>query len=148
MNSNKKYVTEVLVGAFMILGFFCFLIVATRFDTQTVIFAPKGYTLSAKFDSISGLKEGSLIEIAGVKVGRVSKISLENYRAKVEMLIDEGIKIDDEAIASIRTKGIIGEKYIKITEGTSEEYLNSGDMIDDTEPVVDIEELIGKFINK
>jgi len=145
MNSNKKYLIEISVGLFMLLGFACFMFVAMRFGNQSM-FSDKSYTLIAKFESISGLKKGSIIEIAGVKIGKVSKISLDGYQAKVEMSIEEGIKIDDEAMASIRTKGIIGEKYIKLTMGASDDFLGPGDEFDETESVLDIEEMIGKFI--
>jgi phospholipid/cholesterol/gamma-HCH transport system substrate-binding protein len=145
MNSNKKYLIEASVGLFMVLGFACFMFVAMRFGSQS-IFSQEGYILTAKFQSISGLKKGSLVEIAGVKIGKVSNITLDGYRAKVEMNINDGIKIDDEAMASIRTKGIIGEKYIKLTVGASDDFLGAGDEIEETESVLDIEEMIGKFI--
>jgi phospholipid/cholesterol/gamma-HCH transport system substrate-binding protein len=143
--NNKKYVVEVMVGLFMVLGFVCFMIVAMRFGSQSV-FSNEGYTLYAKFDSISGLKKGSQVEIAGVKIGKVTDITLDGYRAKVKINLKEGIEIDDEAMASIRTKGIIGEKYIKLTLGASDDILEAGDEITETESVLDIEEMIGKFI--
>jgi phospholipid/cholesterol/gamma-HCH transport system substrate-binding protein len=143
--NNKNTLTEVLVGLFMVLGFTCFAIVAMRFGTQS-IFTREGYTLTANFDSVSGLKKGSLIEIAGVKIGKVMDITIDGYQAKVKMNIETGIKVEDDAMASIRTKGIIGEKYVKFTSGASEDYLGDGDEISETESVLDIEEMIGKFI--
>jgi phospholipid/cholesterol/gamma-HCH transport system substrate-binding protein len=79
-------------------------------------------------------------------VGKVSKISIENYQAKVEMLINPKIKIQEDSIASIRTQGIIGDKYIKISPGGAEEYINPEGAITETESAVDIEELISKYI--
>ncbi|MBF0196560.1 MAG: outer membrane lipid asymmetry maintenance protein MlaD [Planctomycetes bacterium] len=143
----SKGMTEVFVGLFMVIGFICFSIVAVKFGSES-IFMEEGYGLHASFDSISGLKKGSLVEIAGVPVGKVVGISLHEGRAKVDIRMNNGIQVEDDCIASIRTKGIIGEKYIKLISGISEEYLTEGGEIIDTEPVLDIEELIGKFIYK
>ena len=86
-------------------------------------------------------------EIAGVSVGKVSGISLNDKdRAVVTMRIEKDVPITDDAIASIRTQGIIGDKYVKITQGGSEEYLKNGDTLFDTESAVDIEEMISKYI--
>lgn len=143
--NDKKYFIEVCVGIFMLLGFICFGLVAVKFGTQSFI-SQKGYELHAKFDSISGLKQGAQIEIAGVPIGKVTGIQLDGYRAKVDMLINEGIQIEDDALVSIRTKGIIGEKYVKITPGVSEDYIEKDGELVETESVMDIEDLIGKFI--
>jgi phospholipid/cholesterol/gamma-HCH transport system substrate-binding protein len=84
--------------------------------------------------------------IAGVEVGRVKSIRLENYQARVSMSLPEDLKIQEDAIASIKTKGLIGEKYIEITPGGSEKFLNPGGQIRETQPPVDLEELISKFV--
>ncbi len=142
---NKTFATEVLVGLFVILGVLCFGFFAVNLGGFS--FREEGYPLTAKFMSISGLKEGASVEIAGVKVGKVTKITLDGAQAKVELAIsDPHIKLEDDAMASIRTRGLIGEKFVKITLGASNEYLSPGSEIVETEPVVEIEELIGKFI--
>jgi len=88
-----------------------------------------------------------VVEIAGVRIGSVERISLrDDDRAEVALRIDMGVKIGDDAIASIRTKGIIGDKYVRIIPGGSEDYLGDGDRITDTESAVDLEELVSKYI--
>lgn len=134
-----------MVGLFMVVGFICFAAVSVRYGSET-LFGGKEYTLEASFASVSGLKVGAPIEIAGVAVGRVGEIKLDSSRAKVFLHLNESVQLGDDVIASIRTKGLIGEKYLRLTPGISEDWLVAGDEISDTEPVVDLEDLIGKFI--
>jgi phospholipid/cholesterol/gamma-HCH transport system substrate-binding protein len=100
----------------------------------------------AEFDSVAGLNNGAVVEIGGVEVGRVRAITLKNYRAVVAMSIDPGVKLQDDAIISIRTKGLIGEKYVRITPGASDKLVQPGGKIRDTEDPVDMEQLISNFI--
>ena len=81
----------------------------------------RGYVISADFPTVGGLKAGSTIEIAGVEVGRVDSILLQDYQARVVMAIQHGIKLQEDSIASIKTKGLIGEKYVRISPGGSEQ---------------------------
>jgi phospholipid/cholesterol/gamma-HCH transport system substrate-binding protein len=104
-----------------------------------------GYQLYAVYTDIGGLKEGAAVVVAGVEVGRVKSISLEDYKAKVILSVQQGLEIQDDAIASIKTKGLIGEKYIQITPGGSEDIIPAGGRIWETEPAVDLEQLISKF---
>jgi phospholipid/cholesterol/gamma-HCH transport system substrate-binding protein len=107
----------------------------------------RNYSLVAEFDNVSGLKVGATIEIAGVTIGKVSDVSLaEDGLAKVSMLVNQGVKISGDAIASIRTQGLIGDKYIKIIQGADEEMLADGGEIFDTESSIDFEELVSKYI--
>ncbi len=101
----------------------------------------------AKFESSSGLKRGAVIEIAGVKIGTVDSISLdpETQESLVWLSIDQGVEVQDDAVASIRTAGIIGDKYIKISTGGGD-LLVDGDEIIETEPAISIEELVSKYI--
>lgn len=137
--------TEAIVGFFMIIGFLCFATVAVKFGSEPY-FSGKKKVLIASFSSVAGLKKHAPVEVAGVPIGKIIKISLVEGRAQVELEIESDFGVEDDAIASVRTKGIIGEKYIKITSGASDIYLEPGEEIVDTESVVDIEELIGKFI--
>ena len=108
------------------------------------------YTISAGFDSVSGLKPGARIEIAGVEVGKVEKITLDpksNDRALAIMKIKSGVKISDDVIASVRTSGIIGDKFIKLKPGGSDIFLANNGKIQETESAIDIEELVSKFIH-
>jgi phospholipid/cholesterol/gamma-HCH transport system substrate-binding protein len=107
----------------------------------------RNYSIMAGFDNVSGLKVGATIEIAGVNVGKVSGITLgEQNLAEVTMLINQDIKVTADAIASIRTQGLIGDKYIKIIQGADEEILTDGSEIFDTEAAIDFEELVSKYI--
>jgi phospholipid/cholesterol/gamma-HCH transport system substrate-binding protein len=111
-------------------------------------FEQETYPLTARFTSISGLKEGSVIELAGVTVGKVDRIELDtgDYEAVVHLHIDKRVELQDDSIASIRTAGIIGDKFIKLTPGGSEIILEAGDMIEETEPSISLEELVSKYI--
>ena len=111
------------------------------------IFNSSSYYLKAEFDNISGLKVGASVEIAGVPIGQVVGISLKDPQAVVTMKVGNSIKIQDDDIAAIRTKGIIGDRYIKISRGASEGFLEPGDTMIETESVVDIEDIIGKLVH-
>jgi phospholipid/cholesterol/gamma-HCH transport system substrate-binding protein len=106
-----------------------------------------GYQVTAVFPSIAGLKVGALVEIAGVEVGRVKSLTLDkDYQARVIFDIDKGVELQDDAIAAIKTKGLLGEKYVEIVPGGADEIIENGGKIQDTEPPIDLEELIAKFI--
>ena len=143
----KRFNVEVGVGLFMILGFVCFAWRAVRLgDVQ--IFGDDSYTVMARFGSISGLKEGATVEIAGVRVGKVTKVDLdlEDYEAVVEMAIDDGVVLQEDVIASIRTAGIIGDRYVALTPGGAEEVIGPRGEIFETESAINLEELVSKYI--
>jgi phospholipid/cholesterol/gamma-HCH transport system substrate-binding protein len=106
----------------------------------------KGYEIYAIFSNSGGVKEGSNIVIAGVEVGRVKSIVLENYQARIILSLPRDVKIQEDAIASIKTKGLVGEKYIEITPGGSGKFISPGGKIRETQPSVDLEELISKLV--
>jgi len=139
--------TELIIGLFMIAGFLAFGYLSLQMGEFSIFDLEKNYSLEAEFDNASGLKVGAAIEIAGVGIGKVAKIELgEQGLAKVTMLIKQDILITSDAIASIRTQGLIGDKLIKITQGADEEMLAEGEVIFDTESAVDFEELVSKYI--
>jgi len=105
------------------------------------------YSIRANFDNISGLKYGASVEIAGVPIGEVASIDLSDPTAVVTLNLIKSVQIRDDDIASIRTKGIIGDRYIKISRGSSSKYIEPGGMIVETESVIDIEDVIGKVIH-
>ena len=111
-------------------------------------YSENSYQLVAKFDSSSGLKEGAFIEIAGVKAGKVTSIELdkESFESVAIFVFDTGVILAEDTIASIRTSGIIGDKFVKISPGASDELLKSGDEIIETESSISIEELVSKYI--
>lgn len=143
----RKLTVEFAVGLFVLAGIASTAYLAVRLGDLTV-FAEDGYELTARFRSISGLKEGAVIEIAGVRVGTVSKIKLDpdDYDAVVHLALNPDVQVQDDAIASIRSTGIIGEKYINIAPGGSDTLLQAGQEIAETESSVSLEELIGKYI--
>ncbi len=143
----KKINFDAIVGLFVVAGFMAFVYMSLQLGEFSVFSMEKTYVLQAKFDNVSGLKRGALVELAGVNVGKVSNIALDkNDRALVQFQINNGVKITDDAVASVKTQGIIGDKYIKITEGGSETLLANGGMISETESAVDLEGLVSKYI--
>ena len=143
----KKINVDALVGLFVLAGFLAFVYMSLQLGEFSVFSMEKTYSVRAAFGNVSGLKRGALVEMSGVNVGKVSNISLgEDDRAQVELLINNGVKITDDAIASIKTQGIIGDKYIKISQGGSEELLVDGSIITETESALDLEELVSKYI--
>jgi len=114
------------------------------------LFGGDYYRLIARFDSVSGLKAGARVEVAGVEVGSVAAIGLDktdNYQAEVTLKIKDDVKLTDDVIASVRTSGIIGDKFIKLKPGGSDRLLKDGGSIRETESAIDIEELVSKFIH-
>ena len=143
----KKINTEFIVGLFMLAGFLSFAYLSAQMGEFSVFSLERNYQIEAEFDNVSGLKVGATVEIAGVTIGKVSEISLgEGDLAKVILLINQDVKVTADAIASIRTQGLIGDKYVKIIQGGDEELLADGGVIFDTESSIDIEELVSKYI--
>ncbi|MBC8412119.1 MAG: outer membrane lipid asymmetry maintenance protein MlaD [Nitrospira sp.] len=141
----KKFNIETGVGIFMIIGLLSLAYLSVRLG-DVKMFGSEQYRIKARFASVTGLKPGAAVEIAGVAVGKVDQISLDNYEALVVMMIDPEVKLQEDAIASIRTAGIIGDKYIKITTGGADEYIAHDGEIIDTESALELEELISKYI--
>jgi len=143
----KKINFDAIVGLFVLVGFLAFVYMSLQLGEFSVFSMEKTYSVQANFGNVSGLKRGALIEMAGVNVGKVSNITLgENDQAQVQLQLNNGVKITDDAIASIKTQGIIGDKYIKISQGGSEELVVDGGFITETESAVDLEELVSKYI--
>jgi phospholipid/cholesterol/gamma-HCH transport system substrate-binding protein len=144
---NTKQHTELLVGIFMLMGIIAITFLALRMG-DIGLFNNDEYVINAKFTSASGLREGAYVEMAGVTVGKVKRIEFdpESYLAIVSMSLPKTILIPDDSIASIRTAGIIGDKFIKISAGGSEDYVEDGMEIMETEPSINLEELISKYI--
>lgn len=143
----KKMNLEMIVGLFLLTGLACFSFIAIKMG-DIRLFMQDSYPVTAKFISISGLKEGAIVELAGVKVGKVTGIDLDggDYEAVVHMDIDKNVRLSDDSIASIRTAGIIGDRYVKLTPGGSDDYLKPGDEITETESAINLEELVSKYI--
>ena len=141
----KRFDLELAVGIFIIAGGIALSYLSIRLGNLEVV-GKKGYDLYAIFSNTGGLKDGSSIEIAGVGVGKVKSVSLDKYQARVVMNLKDEVKIQEDAIASVKTRGLIGEKYIEITPGGSDKMLAPGERIRETQPAVDIEGVISKFV--
>ncbi len=141
----KKINTEIIVGLFISIGLLCMAYTSIKLG-KVDLFNNDYYPLKASFTSVSGLKEDTNVEISGVRVGKVKAIALEDYQATVTMFLKKNIKVQDDAIASIKTNGILGEKYIEILPGASDIILEPGDLIFDTEPPFDLMGIIKNFV--
>jgi phospholipid/cholesterol/gamma-HCH transport system substrate-binding protein len=142
---KKKFDVELTVGVFVLLGILALGFLSVKFGKLEVV-GSGGYTLYAEFTNAGGVKSGACVEIAGVEIGKVRSVSLSNYSAKAELYINKDIVLQEDAIAAIKTKGLIGEKYIQITPGGSDQTLSDGGKIRQTESAVDIEELVSKYV--
>ena len=142
----KRGNLELVVGIFVLAGLACLAYLAIHLGKMEIV--GSGYQVHVTFDNISGLKNGAAVEVAGVEVGRVEAIQLSsNDRAAVTLRLESGLKLHDDAIASIRTKGIIGDKFVKLSPGSSENLIPPGGRIRDTESSIDLEELISSYIH-
>lgn len=138
---------EVIVGIFVILGLICVGYMTVKLG-HVSIFGDDSYTLKARFTSVTGLRTGSPVYIWGIEVGRVENIAMDQkeQKAVVELKIKKGVVIYDDAIASIKTEGLIGDKYLNIDPGGSGEPLAQGGVIADTQPAVEVTDLISKYV--
>ena len=136
-----------LVGIFLLIGIIAITFLALRIGDFQLL-NNQQYIIKAEFTSASGLKKGAHVEIAGVSVGKVTNIIFnpETYLAEVHIAIENSIQIPDDSIASIRTSGIIGDKFLKISPGGSDNIIEPNMIILETEPSINLEELISKYI--
>ncbi len=141
---RKNSGTEIKVGLFVFITLLALGYLSLQLGEET-FFKQKGYSLKAVFDNVSGLVSGARVEMAGVEIGRVSNISLVDGKALVEMRIREGIKITKDAQAAIRTKGVLGDRYVEIKQGKAKAYLSPGEIIAKTVTPVDIDQLLAEI---
>jgi phospholipid/cholesterol/gamma-HCH transport system substrate-binding protein len=142
----KKYTMETTVGIFLVLGLLCVGYMTVKLGHVSLL-GDNAYSLFGKFTSVTGLRAGSLVYISGIEVGRVEKLTMdqESQKAVVEIRIRNDIKIYDDAIASIKTEGLIGDMYLSVDPGGGGKPLNPGESITETQPAVDIASLISKY---
>ncbi len=138
---------EIAVGIFVLLGIICVGYLTIRLGKMELL-GDDSYAVYAHFQSVSGLNAGAYVEMAGVQIGQVGSISLnkEEKVAIVKMKIQKGMVLSDDVIASVKTSGLIGDKYIKLSPGGSDQTLGPGDTILETESAIDLEELISKYV--
>jgi phospholipid/cholesterol/gamma-HCH transport system substrate-binding protein len=141
----KKLDLELAVGLFILAGIVCLGYLSVKMAKMEIIGGDR-YEVYAIFSDIGGLKKGSSVVIAGVEVGRVESITMEDYEAKVVLSISMDVKLQEDSIATIKTRGLIGEKYLSLTPGGSEEIIKPGGKIRETLPPVDFEELVSKYV--
>jgi phospholipid/cholesterol/gamma-HCH transport system substrate-binding protein len=137
---------EFVVGVFVLVGILCLGYLAIKLGKLELV-GGNYYEITADFSSSSGLKKGASVEIAGVEVGRVKSILLKEDQAQVVLAIEDGITVYNDAIASIKTRGIIGEKFMGLSPGGAGEPLSKGGTIVDTESGIDLEQVISQFIH-
>ena len=142
----KRFDLELAVGIFLLIGIIALGYLSIKLGKMEVL-GREGYTVRAQFVDAGGIKAGSVVEIAGVQVGKVQNVKLDmrDFQASVSMVIDKGVPIQDDAIASVKTKGIIGEKFIKLTPGGSDVLISNGGIIRETESAVDLESIVAKY---
>lgn len=135
------------VGIFMLIGIACVGYLTVQLGKMQWL-GDNFYELDARFKSVAGLKTGSQVEIAGVQVGQVGAIQFDQKRqmALVQLKIQKNIVLTDDVIASVKTSGLIGDRYIMLTPGGSDQVLKPGDQITDTESAIDFESLISKYM--
>lgn len=142
---KKRFDVEIVVGIFVFFGLLCMAYVSVKLG-KVKLLGSHYYPVSAVFSTVKGLKKDTTVEIAGVEIGKVADIKLVDYTAVVNLLIQDGIKLQEDSIASIRTKGLLGEKYVEIVPGGSDELIKAGGKIRETEPPIDLEKLIGNIV--
>lgn len=142
----KKYTIETVVGIFVVFGLICIGYMTVKLGNVSLL-GDDSYPVIAKFTSVTGLRTGNPVDILGIEVGRVERIFMDQgtQQAVVEMKIKKGIKIYDDAIASVKTQGLIGDSYLSIDPGGSGEVLGPGGIITETQAPLDIIDLIGKY---
>jgi phospholipid/cholesterol/gamma-HCH transport system substrate-binding protein len=137
--------TEIIVGVFVLLGIACLGYLAIKLGKLEIL-GNSGYRVYADFPSVAGLKIGDPVEIAGVKVGRVDAMGLADDRARLQLRMQDDVKLQEDVIASVRARGLIGDKFVLITPGASDKIIPPGGKIRETESPPDIPDLIGKIV--
>ena len=142
----KKYSKETTVGLFMMVGLIFIAYMAVKLG-QVSLFGDDAYTVNARFQKVTGLRTGNPVTMFGLRVGSVSALEIDqdNQMAVVRMKIDKGIRIYEDAIAAIKTEGLIGDKYVDIDAGGGLDLLSPGSTIVDTVSPVDVSDIIGRF---
>ena len=137
--------TEIVVGLFVLIGIACLGYLAIKLGKLELL-GSSGYPVYADFSSVAGLKIGDSVEIAGVKIGRVEAMGLADDRARLQLRVQDDVKLQEDAIASVRARGLIGDKFVLITPGASDKLISPGGKIRETDSPPDLPDLIGKIV--
>lgn len=141
---KRRLNLELGVGTFMVVGLICLGYLSIKLGNVSFL-GPVGYKVSAVFSDTGGLRKGAAVVVAGVDVGRVESIALKDYEARVVLQIDADLVLHEDAIVSIKTSGLIGEKFVQVSAGAADAFIPPGGVIRQTESAVDIEALISKY---
>ncbi|MCP4339968.1 MAG: outer membrane lipid asymmetry maintenance protein MlaD [Desulfobulbaceae bacterium] len=142
----KNNTLEMVVGLFMVIGFAAFVYLALQLGEVSFLSDSKTYLLKAEFDNVAGVKKGASVQVAGVEVGEVTVVELsEDEVAVLSLKIDNSLEVPIDSMASVKSQGIIGDKYIQLSLGGEEELFKPGELLRETESSLDIESLISKF---
>jgi len=144
MNTQKLRIS---VGLFVLVGLAAIALLAISMGKGRLVLPENTRVLMARFTNANGLKAGSPVQIAGVPVGEVKRITLkpDDMSALVTLRVESQLKLDDDTVAAIHSAGLLGEKFIALKPGSSGTALKAGDTIIDTQSTVDLEDLIAKF---
>jgi phospholipid/cholesterol/gamma-HCH transport system substrate-binding protein len=142
----KKFAMETTVGIFVLLGLVLVGYMTIKLGHVT-FFGDGSYSLYARFTSVAGLRSGNPVKMLGMQIGRVKslRIDQEDLKVVVEIRIKDGIKVYDDAMASIKTEGLIGDCYVSIDPGGGGAQLAAGANIIETQAAIDLTDLIGKY---
>ena len=142
----KKYTMETTVGVFLGFGLLCIGYMTVKLGHVSLL-GDNAYSLFAQFTTVSGLRAGSPVNMLGIEVGRVGRLTMDqkDQKAVVEIRIQKDIKVYADAIASIKTEGLIGDMFLSIDPGGSGKLLGPGETITETQAAVDMVDLIGKY---
>ena len=141
----KQLRLEAVVGLFVAAGILCLAYLSIEL-ARVQFFGGNMYTLTAVFPTVSGLRSGATVEIAGVTVGHVQSVELDGFDAVVTMRVRKDVELSNDAIVSIRTRGLIGEKYLRVSQGADEQSIPAGGRVREVEPPLDFEEMISQLI--
>jgi phospholipid/cholesterol/gamma-HCH transport system substrate-binding protein len=142
----KMLDSELLVGLLLLCGIAGLVYMSLHLG-QIGFGKSDGYAVQAEFTNAGGLQDGALVELAGVNVGRVAAVQLtQDYRAHVTIHLKSTVVLKEDATAAIKSAGLIGERYVEILPGTAANQIAPGGYIRNTEPPVDLQEIIQKFI--
>lgn len=143
---RKSFGVEFFVGLFALAGLLAFGYLSINIGGMS-FFKSGVYHIKAVFGDVSGLENGAPVEIAGVPVGEVVGIFLNNSSAYVDLEIHDGVEIHDDDLFMIRTKGIIGDRFVKVKPGASDEIIKAGGTVTETVDAVEIEGIIEKLVH-
>ena len=143
----KKYALETTVGMFVLIGLVCVAYLTIKLGKLEIV-GGDTYAIKARFKDVTGLKSGAYGGNGRRADRPVSGINLDpkSNMPIVSLDIQNGIKLTDDAMASIKTSGLIGDKFVKVSPGGSDDVLKPGGMIVETESSVDLGDLIGKYV--